>query len=222
MSELDNAYRSQRLRLVSAVEAGAAATWGNLYREPERRATAAVLPLVIAGQAATVTLLDAYMAAKVGAQPKALDRARYTTEALRGLPAEEVYERPFRALGAQLGAGEELPVAVASARAAVSRLVHTDLQLAQTHAARDWMEADERVYGYRRVLGGGKSCALCRAASTRIYYRESLMPIHERCHCTVEPLIGEHPGGLSIPSDAVRVAEDPELGPRLLEEGWAA
>jgi hypothetical protein len=48
-----------------------------------------------------------------------------------------------------------------------------------------------------------------------------LLPIHEGCHCTVAP-ITTGATELSRPDDAVRVADDPELGPRLLDEAWAA
>jgi hypothetical protein len=220
-AELDAAYRGERERLAAVVQATASRAWVGLYKNRDE-ATSAVLTVVSAGQARTAALVDAYMATKGETDPKGLDGSRYTTAALRGLPAEEVYDRAFSALGARLALGEELPRALQSGSSAVQRLARTDLQLAQTHAARDWMADDSRVFGYRRVLGPGKNCPLCRAASTRIYYREDLMPIHERCHCSVSPLYGEHPGGLSVPDAAVRVANDPELGPRLLAEDWAA
>jgi hypothetical protein len=173
-------------------------------------------------------MVEVYMTARrrqagVGrATPGGIDPERYTVARLRRADAREVYRRPFGALAGQLAQGAPFPAAAASGRASVARLALTDLQLAQTHAARDWMTADNRVYGYGRVLGGGKNCELCVAASTRIYYREDLAAIHERCQCTVEPLFGEHPGGLSVPGDAVRVVEDPEIGPRLMAEDWAA
>jgi len=103
----------------------------------------------------------------------------------------------------------------------VTKLAATDLQLAQTHSARDWMADDENVYGWRRVTDGDP-CPLCALAATRIYYRADLMPIHEHCGCGVEPLYGEHPGGLSVPNAAVRVVDDHEIGPRLMAAGWAA
>lgn len=232
-AELDAVYRTQRLRLASVVEAATAAAWAARYRERGHVATDAVLALVYGGQAATVRLVDAYMAAKAESAPKGLPVESYTVGAIRGLPAEDVYERPFGALGAHLGRGEELPAAVAAAQGSLRRLVRTDLQLAHTYSARDWMAEEDGIYGYRRVLGPGKNCPLCTKASSRIYYRDSLMPIHEHCHCTVEPLFGEHPGTVSLGGQgasaartrvdaAVRVVEDPEIGPRLLEESWAA
>jgi hypothetical protein len=220
-ARLDAAFRGQRLKLAGIVQGATVRAW---MRERHNRDAAieAALQVVHAGQARTVELVDAYMALKVGGDPKGLPAGRFTVEALRGLPAAEVYDRPYGALGAQLAGGAEFSTALSSAQASVSKLAGTDLQLAQTHAAREWMADDDRVFGYRRVLGGSHNCPLCSAASTRIYYRADLMPIHENCHCTVAPLIGEHPGGLSVPDEAVRVTNDPEIGPRLLADGWAA
>lgn len=223
MDRIDGVFRTERIRVTSRVEAAAAAMFASLYRDPEET-VGRVVPLVEAGVGRVVSLTDAYMTAKavdagVPMTVKGLPTLAYRD--LRSRNAEEVYRRPFGALGGQLEQGAELQVALGSARAALSRLVRTDLQLAQTHAAREWMIEDARVVGYERVLGPGDNCPLCVAASTRRYYREDLMPIHERCGCTVAPVFGE-PGDLSRPSAAVRVANDVEIGPRLLNEAWAA
>jgi len=223
-AELDAVYRSQRLRLTGTVAAAAASAWSSVYRDRER-AVATLVPLVEAGQAQTVALVSGYMTAKATAAgervaTRGLERELYTIAALRGLAAEKVYERPFGALAGQLAQGAEFAQAFASSRASLNRLVRTDLQLAQTHAARDWMAGEERVVGYRRVLGPGKNCPLCISASTRTYFKAELLPIHERCRCSVSPLFGSAP--VASVGTKVRVVDDPELGARLLEESWAA
>lgn len=223
-AELDAVYRSQRLRLTGTIAAAAASAWSSAYRDRER-AVATLVPLVEAGQAQTVALVSGYMTAKAlsegeRAVTRALERERYTTTALRGLPAAEIYGRPFGALAGQLAQGAEFAQAFASSRASLDRLVRTDLQLAQTHAARDWMAGEERVVGYRRVLGPGKNCPLCISASTRTYFKAELLPIHERCHCSVSPLFGSAP--VKSVGTKVRVVDDPELGARLVDENWAA
>jgi hypothetical protein len=225
VTELDAAYQAERLRLANTITAATAAAFGRSFGD--RAGTiATIVPLVEAGQAQTVRLVGGYMAAKARAagedgRVKGLDARAYTTSVLRGRPAAEIYSRPFGALGAHLARRATVEQALTSARGSLSRLVRTDLQLSQTHAARDWMGDDDRIVGYERVLGPGKNCPLCVAASTRVYYREDLMPIHERCGCSVAPLFGDVPN-LSRRDDAVRVADDAELGPRLLAEGWAA
>lgn len=229
-AQLDASYRSTRLRLRSLVAAQVAAGWAQ--RRTDR--TAAVqnaIRVVEAGQAQTVRLLEAYMAAKALHETGefvrvGLDPADYTTAALRKLPSISVYSRPFGAFGAKLNAGGSLDDALTSALASVTKLATTDLQLAQTHAARDWMDRSSeyltgelRIVGYRRVLTGpGPHCALCEAASTRTYRVSDLLPIHEHCGCTVEPLYGTEP--VASVGTTVRVDIDPELGPRLMADDW--
>jgi hypothetical protein len=210
------------------VATNVARIWANDYQDEEQTITSA-LGLVAAGQARTVSLVDAYMSAKtrevVGrGGVKGLDPALYTVDRLRGAPAREVYQRPFGALGAFIanqgqdgwGAG------MAAATASLVRLAKTDLQLAQTHAARDWMVEDRHVRGYRRMLGGNENCELCQDAARGFYYREDLAPIHERCACSVSPVYGE-PGPLqraALHTKTCRVDHDAEIGPRLLAPGW--
>lgn len=220
-SAIDGVYQTQRLRLVGTVLAGASAAWAISFRDRDETLER-ILPLVFAGQAHSVSLVDAYMSAKASlaghrSHVQGLNPALYTVDAIRKRPAREVYERPFGAFGAHLAAGTDVAAAVTSGLASLERLVRTDLQLAQTHAARDWMAAEDRVVGYRRVLGPGKNCELCEAASLRRYRKEHLLPIHEHCGCWVEPIFGTEPldddGG---DSPLIRIAADPELGLRLL------
>lgn len=50
-----------------------------------------------------------------------------------------------------------------------------------------------QIVGYRRVLTG-KSCMFCAAASTRVYSRGDLMPLHAHCDCSVAPVfVGADP-----------------------------
>jgi len=233
LSPVDAVYGSQRLRLASTVAAAVAAAWAHRFQDREA-AISQIVRLVAAGQAHTVNLVEAYMAAKAAQDGVALSRvgldpAAYTTETLRGIAADIVYARPFGAYGAFLNEGQSEEAAIRAAKASVSKLAATDLQLAQTHAARDWMRAateqDEtralQLVGYRRVLAGaGPHCALCTAAATRTYRAETLLPIHEHCTCTVAPLWGTEP--VASVGTTVRVEEDPELGPRLLADSWTS
>lgn len=187
-----------------------------------------ILPVVRGGQRQTVALTDSYMTLKArdalgAASPQGLDADRYTIERLRQRDAGELYRQPFGAVGAALGRGEPLPAAMRSGGAQVEKLTRTDLQLAQTHSARDWMAGEDRVKGYRRVLGGGRSCPLCVSAATRTYRKADLLPIHENCQCSVSPVYEDVPvvGAERKLPDSVRVRRDPELGLRLVEEGWS-
>lgn len=227
-TQLDATYQSQRLRLNATVAAATAAAWAHSFKD--RAATVQrVIDIVTAGQAHTVRLVDAYMTAKAvqatgSGTLKHLDPALYTTDILRGIPAPSVYGRPFGAYGSFLKDGAHPADALQAAQSSVSKLAATDLQLAQTHSARDWMQHTDteglRIVGYRRVLSGaGPHCSLCTAASTRTYRISELLPIHEHCTCTVEPLWGTEP--VASVGTTVRVDVDPELGPRLMADDWS-
>lgn len=231
-SQLDQAYQAQRLRLAATVTAGVASAWASLHQD-RPAAIAHVVRIVGVGQAHTAHLVDSYLTAKTleatGRNvPVALDPTLYTTDTLRGIAAATVYGRPFGAHGALLKDGAKPSQAVQAAQASVSKLAATDLQLAQTHAARDWMQAaanempvgELRIVGYRRVLSGpGPHCALCTAASTRTYRVADLMAIHEHCTCGVQPLYGTDP--VASIGTTVRVEDDPEIGPRLMADNWS-
>lgn len=68
------------------------------------------------------------------------------------------------------------------------------------------------VTGYRRVvrpeLSAGGACGLCVAASTRLYSRGDLLPLHSRCKCIVVPTIGEAGGD----GDVGGAINDADLG----------
>lgn len=217
-SRLDGAYRSQRLRLTSAVTSTATGLWARGRRD-EQQALEDVLRVVYAGQRQMVALVDAFMGIKARTGPQGLDPSRYTVEAIRGVPAEELYRRPWGALGGQLAQGASFASAADSAAASLAKLVRTDLQLSQTHAARDWMTGDPSVTAYRRDPGPD-ICDLCDRASQHTYHPGDLAPIHEHCSCGVIPLFDE---ASPVPVDAsVRVVDDPGFGPRLLAADWAA
>lgn len=69
------------------------------------------------------------------------------------------------------------------------RMVNDDIAMAGRDAYRDAMNAaPPQVIGYRRVVHPeltktGESCGLCIAASTRIYKKKELMPLHNLCKC---------------------------------------
>lgn len=218
MEQLDAIYDMQRRRLLATTSAAANRLWvAGAYDDRERWLASAV-PLVQAGQRQTVALLSAYMTAKARratgdhAMPmKALSPDEYTIEKLRGVPADEVYSRPFGTIGARLAAGASFDQATTTAAAYVTKLAATDLQLAQTHAARDWMSDDDRIVGYQRVLGGG-GCDFCQTAATRLYYRDDLMPIHDHCGCGIAPV---YDGGTQLFHSRDLGASDDELGRRI-------
>jgi hypothetical protein len=224
MTQLEGVYRAQRTRLRSIATAATNRAFATYYHD-RALALARIIPVVLAAQRQQVALVDAYMTAKTRAAfgvatVKGLDPAAYTIDKLRGVSAAAVYERPWGALGGQLDSGADFASALGSAHAYLSSNVATDLQMAQTYSARDWMSGDERIVGYARVTAGG--CDLCEAASDRTYYSEDLMSLHENCNCTVEPVFGDEQVASVGTTTDYEVEFDPELGPRLMATSWSS
>ncbi|MEV3855060.1 hypothetical protein AB0J38_12125 [Streptomyces sp. NPDC050095] len=155
-----------------------------------------VLPVVLGAQQQIGTLTDAYLASMVAdmfggaAAPVGVQ----LDEALRGVPAAEVYARPFASVWSALGEGRDMSEALSAGTNRLRSIADTDLQLARTHAARQVMRRS-RAQFYRRRLSGSSNCALCVLASTQRYRVEKLMPIHPGCHCKPEPLPGNRDPG---------------------------
>lgn len=186
-----------------------------------------IAPVVAGTQAQVAAAVDAYMASFLAAEtgvpeaPKGLATGGMVGAAVRnGADIADVYRRPFVTVWAALARGVQWQEAVANGRQRLVSTVETDVMLAHRQAVADWTSQDERVVGYRRVLSAG-SCDLCAVASTQRYKSGDLMPIHNHCDCTTEPIIGDvDPGRVidsrSKPGPDVKVVEHGELGPLLV------
>jgi len=100
----------------------------------------------------------------------------------------------------QISKGKSVDEAIRIGLERADAMVRTDLALARRLQARSTFEATPRIYGYRRVvhpeLSRTGTCALCIAAADRRYNIQDLMPLHQRCKCTVLPITsGNDPGG---------------------------
>ncbi|TDC02100.1 hypothetical protein E1091_01465 [Micromonospora fluostatini] len=88
----------------------------------------------------------------------------------------------------------------------VTRVADMDISLAQRAQEAAVVRRSPRITGYRRILqpelgGGGPPCGLCVVAADRVYRREDLKPIHDRCRCGVMPIIGGVDPGLVLNGD---------------------
>jgi len=168
-----------------------------------------VLPTVLAAQAQMGQITDAYLSTMIAdmmggaAAPVGVQLG----EALRGVPPEDVYTRPFVTTWTALSKGKAYTQAVAEGRTRLLSITETDLQLARTHAAQQSMRHGG-VRFFRRRLTGTANCALCTIASTQRYRVENLMPIHPGCDCKVEPLVGSKDPGQVIDEALLREAHD--------------
>ncbi len=125
----------------------------------------------------------------------------------RPTPPAEVYQRPFSTMRFALSQGRPFPDALQAGRARAVEIATTDLQLAKQKVSKQKLVGQPRVVGYRRVLTGSKSCAMCALAARQRYRKEDLMPMHPGCSCGTAPIIGTADPGQSI--NAAR-ARDPE------------
>lgn len=201
------------------VVAGVSRIWVTGSPQDQDALANRAIALVMTAQTQTVRLTDAYMTQKTrratgkGAAGR-IKPEDYTIDKLRGVPALEVYKRPFGALGAALARGEEFSEALRSGRASLVKVASTDIQLAQVRAARDWMVTEPKITAMGRLVAG--TCDYCKRASAELVGVEDPMPIHEHCQCSAVPMFGEEPTG------SVETEKDSELGMRLPTVGKVA
>lgn len=196
--DLVDAYQAQTGAARAQLAGIIAALWRSLpdYRNTSMRDfIAQALPFVNGAISHMQDLTAAYLAAVNEANDgtgtptavKALD-----VSAVRGgVPAADVYGRPFHLVWRKLGDNKPLTQAVEAGEKRAVQLALTDVQLAKTQSSQQTLSRNRRVTGYRRVLEGPHSCALCVVAATRQYHKAELMPMHPACDCSVDPTYGD-------------------------------
>jgi hypothetical protein len=202
------AYQQQTAALRQQLAQFLTALWKSLgvYRNQQMADfTAQAVPMVTGAQQQMSSLTSAYVAAQAETQigrfgsPSVFDPAKVTGSALRnGASMDEVYGRPFHLVWRDLAAGKTPEQAIQAGEDRAVLTSQTDLQLAKTHTAQQAMAKDEKVSGYRRTLEGPHSCGLCIVASTQVYHKAKLLPIHPGCDCEVTPVYGESDPGLVV------------------------
>jgi hypothetical protein len=180
------------------------------YSHPEiREWTARLAKLVRASQRQTALSSQTYtqrvLAALLGRRPSSAPLVDFT--ALRGgVPLEDVYGRladQYRYLSTldDLDTGTVLERVVDRAE----RQTQDNLDLSWRQQFHDDVTAAPRtITGYRRVIHPelpsepgripGPVCGLCISASTRLYRKDELLPLHNLCRCSVLPVKGDSGG----------------------------
>jgi hypothetical protein len=166
------------------------------YRDVDANAYVELMgPVSVASQQTMANITAAYLAHQVqmmtGTAVPAPDVPAdlISGVGLRGVDPATVLRRPYEQVWYALSQGKTLEQAAAIGRKRALDNALTDLQLARTRTAQRVLGQNHLVTGYRRVLTGPHSCALCVVASTHTYKRADLMPIHPQCDCAIEPLI---------------------------------
>lgn len=193
------AYQQQTASLRDQVAAFLTALWRSLGQYRASNATgfaAQAVPFVEAAmnhmQAITAAYLATLHGAAGGSDVPVASPTLGISDVRNGADPVDVYGRPFHLVWRRLNElqpldGPKIEQAIQSGEDRAVQIAVTDLQLAKTHTARDQMAGNKRIVGYRRQLEGAHSCALCVVASTRLYHKAELMPIHPACDCEVVP-----------------------------------
>lgn len=188
-----------------------------------------VVPVVGVAQGHAAALTDAYVASVIRRAPVGVDLERVTGAAVRaGTAPADVYFRPFVNVWMALKDGKAFTDAVASGRARAGSAAATDILLTTRATANALGEADDLIVGFQRVPDEG-ACEFCETVSGQRYTTADLMPIHNNCGCTVEPILktdrhafsGKTANDLALPREGpsgltVAVREHGELGPVLV------
>lgn len=132
----------------------------------------------------------------------------------RGVAQYDVYRRAAVTLYTALAGGSPFADAVIYGAARMASIVATNIQQSRNRQAQQALENSGFTH-YRRALTGLENCALCVIASTQVYRKETLMPIHPGCDCGVEPLSGgSHTGTVLDPDllESTHALIDAHLG----------
>lgn len=173
-----------------------------------------VLPIIETSRRTSAALTDAYIASALERQPLGL----YALERVRnGTDPAEVYQRPFVTVWTALGAGRAWEDAVAQGLRRATSTAAIDTQLAFRSTADHIAQADQGIYGYKRVADAG-ACAFCRMVNGAYVKSASAFALHNHCGCGLEPLTDPHPAARFLPSgeeirrDGFAVQTHGELG----------
>lgn len=203
--DLSYVHAVKTLKTRLAARAVAAFRSGEWRDADADRFVATAVPLMLAGERAVASLTDAWLSRRLSTQLErrvtpGLDTRQVTGRAARDVDPDQMWRRPYVKVRTDLSEGTALDAAVQAGATLIGSLVSTNLQLARTHTARAVLSSTTGVVGYRRVLTGSVSCALCYVASTQRYRKRDLLPIHPGCDCTVEPIIDtDYPGRVLDP-----------------------
>lgn len=113
---------------------------------------------------------------------------------LRGIPHDSVYGRVADEYRWQKSLGKSIAEAAELAALRAEELADMDVTLAVRQQEHQFVKSKKPVLYYRRVIHpelakSGTSCGLCIVASTRVYNKGDLKPIHFRCNCVTLPVV---------------------------------
>jgi hypothetical protein len=118
------------------------------------------------------------------------DASKTTGAAVRnGVPPSEVYQRIFKPVWIGTGNGVDIDTAVEHGISRLAKTFNLDSERVVDLASIERFANQERIVGHERVLTGAHNCALCIIASTQVYHKRELKPIHPGCKCKTRPVM---------------------------------
>lgn len=193
---LAHAHQSAILRIRARAQAAVDGIWSDLAGVSDVELAGfldQITPIVQGARLASVNVTAGYLRRFVqltdGITPDVADfvAADIAGNIRNGAALDEVYARPIITARAALSRGAGYMDAMRQGRERLDTTVATDVQLGMRDAAYEYGRRVPQIRAWRRVLQGGKVCALCVVASTQVYRTGDLMPIHPNCDCGVVP-----------------------------------
>lgn len=191
-------YAAQAATLRANLLAQVAELWNALgsYRTQQMSTfTKLFVPILTGAEQQMSALTSGYLAQHralslgTTVSPSSVKASTVTGSATRnGVDPTEVYERPFHQVWRDIGAGKDPSKAIDEGLTYAQNLAATDLQRTKQLTSQQAMKPVRGVVGYRRVLEGTYSCGLCIVASTQLYRKSDLLPIHPGCDCGIDPV----------------------------------
>lgn len=186
---LDAAYAAQVKATRARVDQFARSRFlAGQHRDSDlERFLTAVVPVILAARKQVSALTDAYLSQTLSALlgTRVAPRGPIDTDLLRGVAVAEVYSRPFVEVRTKLSLGLTYDAAVSAGVARLTDITLADMQMAKRNTAQSVLSQTGGVIGYMRTLTGNVNCAMCYVASTQMYHKEALLPIHPGCDCGV-------------------------------------
>lgn len=186
LQQLDAAYEATVATVRDRITQYAETMWvesPTLRDADVARMVSRLVPVVQAGQLQVANLTNAYitrLAVQEGVTARPMSVDRDSILGYRGVPAEEVYNRPAVTVYTKLAGGQAFDKAKAAGLARLVSIVSTDLQQARTRQAQKVYSGSGFEYTVR-TLTGKENCALCVIASTQRYHKTQLLPMHPGC-----------------------------------------
>jgi hypothetical protein len=187
-SVLDRRFQAARLKVRHGASERVQRVWNALPHYDEANVAEFVgraVPIVGAARKTATHLTDAYLSLMLKRPPIGLT----VPEIRNGVDPDEVYKRPFVNVWTALGKGVPYEQAVAAGLARAASTADMDVALTSRAATVDYAEKDSSIVGWERVPDDD-ACDFCLLASTQQYGSSDLMPLHNFCNCSQQPITG--------------------------------